>query len=160
VYLEKIKKRLLSGREIEDIVENFDWKQFEEIIEEVFDTNGFKVHRNFRFKTKKRYEMDLIAVKNEKALCVDCKKWRGGRNKKGGLKVAAGKQKERARQFLKFLKNNPIAQAKLGLKSEFSAYPLIVTLLQEDLVEEDGVFFIPLWKLNLFLIEIEKYLNF
>ena len=73
MYLEKIKKRLLSGREIEDIVENFDWKQFEEIIEEVFDTNGFKVHRNFRFKTKKRYEMDLIAVKNEKALCVDCK---------------------------------------------------------------------------------------
>ena len=160
MYLEKIKKDVLSGREIEEVLENFDWKQFEEIVEEILEVNNFKVHRNFRFKTKRRYEIDLNATKNGKVLCIDCKEWRRGRNKKSGLKIAVRKQRERIKQFQKFLKGNLIAQTKLKVKPGFKFYPLIVTLLQEELVEEDSVFIVPVWKLNSFLVEIERYLRF
>jgi len=156
VYLEKIKRDILSEKTIEYILEKFDWREFEETVGEILNSNGFKIYRNFRFKTKRRHEIDLVAIGSRRVLCIDCKQWGEGRYKKSGLRHAVEKQRERVKQLLKFLKKNPIAQAKLNLKLEF--HPLIVTLLQEELIKENGVFIIPVWKLNSFLVELEKYL--
>lgn len=147
---------MFSNKAIEDLLEGFDWRGFEEIIGEILNSNGFKIYRNFRFKTKRRYEIDLVAIGNRRVLCIDCKQWGKGRYKKSGLRNAVEKQRERVKQLLKFLKKNPIAQDKLNLKYEF--HPLIVTLLQEELIKENGVFIVPVWKLNSFLVELEDYL--
>lgn len=155
--LEKIRNLVLSGKSIEEVLENFDWKGFERIVAEIFESNDFRVYRNFRFRTKKRYEIDLIAVRG-KVICVDCKEWGRGRYKKTSLRYAAEKQGKRVKELIKFLKRNPIAQHKLKIKMNEKFYPLIVTLFQEGLIKEEDVFIVPVWKLNLFLVGLEKHL--
>jgi Holliday junction resolvase-like predicted endonuclease len=154
IDLEKIKAKLLNGKKIEDVLEKFNWKEFEEVIAEIFRKNNFRTKQNFRFKTKRRFEIDLIALKRNLVFCVDCKEWSKGRYKKTGLRYAVKNQKERTEELKKFIKNNPIAQSSLKIDEKHEFHPLIVTLLEEDLVEENNVFIVPVWKLNNFLIEI------
>jgi len=158
VELEKIRKNVLSGEDIEEVLENFDWKEFEKIVSDIFEINSFRIFRNFRFKTNRRYEIDLIAIKGNKIICVDCKEWGRGRYKKSGLKNAADKQKQRVKEFRKFLRKNPIAKAKFRINKKNQFHPLIITLFQEEIIKKDEVFIVPIWKLNHFLNEMEKYL--
>lgn len=159
MVLEKIRRDVLSGRNIEEVLEKFDWKNFEQIVAEIFKSNDFIVYPNLRFKTKKRYEIDLIAKRRNIVLCIDCKEWSRGRHKKTGLRYAIKKQKERVKELVKFLKGNPIAENKLKMNVKDKFYPLIVTLFLEELVKENGSFIVPVWKLNSFLLEIESYLS-
>lgn len=154
--LEEIRKDMLKGKPLEEVLENFNWKEFEDTVAEIFAINGFKIKKNFRFKTSKRYEIDVIAVKDEHVLCVDCKEWGRGRYKKTSLIYAVEKQEKRTKEFRKFLNKNLIARSSIGIKNQ-SLEPLIVTLFQEDLIKEKEVFIVPVWKLNSFLIEIEKF---
>lgn len=155
----KIRKFILAGKPLEEIIEAFDWKEFEQIVAEIFISNNFIVKQKFRFKTKRRYEIDIIAVRGQTALCVDCKEWGRGRYKKTSLKYAAKEQEMRTKEFIKFIKNNPIAQTKLKVKPNQKIHPSIVTWLQEELVRENGTFIVPVWKLNSFLLELENYLG-
>ncbi|MEK6909599.1 MAG: restriction endonuclease, partial [Candidatus Aenigmatarchaeota archaeon] len=82
--LDKIESQIKQGKNIEDILEKYDWQKFEGIITEIFQENGFYTRQNFRFKTKKRHEIDVIAVKGNRMICVDCKWWSRGRYKKAG----------------------------------------------------------------------------
>jgi Holliday junction resolvase-like predicted endonuclease len=154
--LEQIRKKLLAGKIIEEIAENIDWKEFEELVKKIFEENDFKVKRNFRFKTDSRYEIDVLAIGSNKILCVDCKQWSLGRNKKSGLKSAVKKQEKRKIELRNFLGKNIIAKKMLKIetkKQEF--HSLIVTLFQEDLIKENETFIVPLWKLNSFLVGFE-----
>jgi len=155
--LEEIEKDL-GKKQIEDILEKFDWEIFEKIVAEIFERNDFKVKHNFRFKTKSRYQIDVIAVKQNKIFCVDCKQWGKGRYKKSGLKQAVKQQEKRVKELKKFLKKNMIAQKMLKVDSDSKFYSLIVTLLQEDMIKENETFIVPVWKLNHFLIELELFL--
>jgi Holliday junction resolvase-like predicted endonuclease len=157
--LEKIKKELLKGRTIEEILENFDWKDFEKTVSEIFLANNFKVKQNFIFKTKRRYEIDVLAIDERFIFCVDCKEWSRGRYKKTGLKYAAKDQEERLKQIKKFLKKNLIARQSMKIDLEKQKfYPFIVTLFEEDLLKENETLFVPVWKLNSFLLNMEKFL--
>jgi len=158
VELEKIRKNMLSGKTIEEILESFPWKEFEKIVSDIFEINSFRIYRNFRFKTSRRYEIDLIAMKGNKIIYIDCKEWGRGRHKKSGLKNAADKQKQRVKEFIKFLRRNPIAKTKFRINKKYQCHPLIITLFQEEIVKKDDVFIVPIWKLNSFLNEMEKYL--
>jgi Holliday junction resolvase-like predicted endonuclease len=115
ISLDKIKQKFLEGKQIEEIVKDIDWRDFEELVSEILEKHGFKTWNNFRFKTKKRYEIDLIATKGSKTLLIDCKQWSTGRYKKSALKNAIDDQEERLGEFKKFIKNNPIAKNKLKL---------------------------------------------
>lgn len=152
--LEKIRRDIFSGKDIEEVIESFDWKEFENITAEIFRENDFIVKQKVRFKTVRRYEIDIIAARGQTVLCVDCKQWGGGRYKTTSLKYAAKDQEERTKEFFKFLKNNPIAQVNLKVNESFKFYPLIVTWLQEKLVKEGNTFIIPIWKLNSFLLNL------
>ncbi|MEM7821567.1 MAG: NERD domain-containing protein [Candidatus Aenigmatarchaeota archaeon] len=149
--LEDIKKEMLSGKEIEEILQSFDWKEFENIVAEIFESNNFMVYRNFRFKNKKRYEIDLLAMRNKIVFCVDCKEWGKGRYKKTGIKNAARRQIERVKE----LNSNKRELKNIGISTCHKIYPLIITLFEEDLKKEGSVLVVPVWKLNSFLNEIE-----
>jgi len=155
--LEKIKKELLKGKTIEEILEKFDWKGFERTVSEIFLANNFKVKQNFIFKTKRRYEIDVLAIGERFVFCVDCKEWSKGRYKKTGLRYAAESQEERLKQLKKFLKKNLLARQSMKINLEKQKLnTLIVTLFEEDLLKENETFFVPIWKLNSFLLNLEK----
>lgn len=152
--LDKIIFELSKGEDIEDILEKYDWKKFEKVIAEIFRENDFLTRQNFRFKTKKRYEIDVIAVKNNQVICVDCKWWRKGRYKKSGLKTAIKLHEKRTKEFEKFLKENSIAQSLLNIEENFVTNSLLVTLYDEAIVKEGETLIVPVWKLNSLLNEV------
>jgi GDP-D-mannose dehydratase len=158
VELEKIVEEVKKGKELEKILKKFDWKFFENFVREVFELNNFFVKQNFVFKTDKKYEIDLIASRCNLVLCADCKSWASKGSKRSKLKKAVEKQEERVREFKKFLRKNPIAQNKLKIKSKSKFKSIIITLLEEDLVEEKESLIIPIFKLNSFLNEVERFI--
>ena len=158
INLDQIKQRIQEGEEIEKVVEEIDWKNFEKLIAEILKKHDFNVHNNFRFKTNRRFEIDVLAIRNRTSLLIDCKQWGKGRYKKTGLKYSVKEQKERANQLKNFLKNNPIAQTKLKIKKTTKLIPLIVTWFEEDLLEHENVFIIPVWKFNQFLLNMSEHI--
>ncbi len=155
--LEEIKNQLQSGKNIEKIFEKFNWKDFEEAITEIFRSNGFVVKQNFRFKTKRRYEIDIVGVTGNICVCVDCKDWSTGRYKISVLRKAITEQENRLKEFKKFLKKNFIAQKILRTEKASLFLPLLVTLVEEALIKQSQTYVVPFEKLNAFLLEIEKY---
>jgi Holliday junction resolvase-like predicted endonuclease len=146
--VEEIKTMLEKGK-IEEVLEKFDWQSFEIFVAEIFIANDFRVERNFRFKTGRRYEIDLVAIRSNTVICADCKHWSRGRHKKSGLKHAVAEQERRLEEFKKIRKN---------LKN-CRFYPLIITLFEEEIVKEGRTFVVPVWKLNNFLCNLERYLE-
>ena len=158
ITLEQIKERLLEGEQIEKIIGGIDWKEFEELVSKILKKHDFEIHHNFRFKTNRRYEIDILAVKKKILLAIDCKKWGRGRHKKTGLKYAILDQKERVKQLKKFLKNNLLAKSKLKISKKVKFIPLIITWFEEDLIEHENAFIVPVWKFNSFLLNLSEYI--
>lgn len=152
--LEKIKTHVLHGKKIENVIKELklSWKDFEDIVAAIFEVHNFIVERNFHFKIKRRYEIDVIAIKCKNVFCVDCKQWSSGRYKRSPLSRAADEQKKRTDEFDKFLKSNILAREILRIDEKRKIQPVIVTLLEEEIVEHGGVFIVPLWKLNSFIL--------
>jgi Holliday junction resolvase-like predicted endonuclease len=157
VELEEI-ENLVRKNPMEEVLKNFDWKDFEEIVAEIFRRYDFIVKKNFRFKTKKRYEVDIIAVRQNLVFCVDCKRWSGGRYKKSGIKKSVEMQEKRTNVIKNILEKNPILRKTLKIEDEPEIKSLLVTLMEEDLVKEKNTFIVPVFKLNSFLLEIENYI--
>ena len=157
ISLGQIQQRILRGEEIEKTLEGIDWKEFEEFVAQVFEKHEFNVFRNFRFKTKKRYEIDILAFRNGLIVAVDCKKWKRGRYKRSGLKHAVQTQVERINELRKFLFEEFTLQDKFNPKST-KFFPLIVSWFEEDLTEYKNVFVVPVWKLNQFLLSLSEYI--
>jgi len=158
IDLNEIKQRILEGEQIEDIIQKIDWKEFEKLIAEILKKHNFNVHSNFRFKTDRRFEVDVLAIRNKTSLLIDCKQWGRGRYKKTGLKYSVEEQEERTKQLKNFLKNNPIAQAELKIKKTTKFIPLLVTWFEEELLEHENIFIVPVWKFNEFLLSISEYI--
>ena len=144
--LEEIEIQLHRGKQIEEVMKDISWHEFEHTIGKILERHEFEVKRNFRFKTTKRYEIDILATKKNVVLAIDCKKWCRGRYKSSALKKAIKKQKERVRELKKM---------RLGVF--YRVYPLMVTLWEEDLILFDDVFVVPVWKLNNFILNFEGY---
>lgn len=147
----------IKTKDLEEELKNLDWKNFEKVVQEIFEVNGFRVRRNFRFKTKKRYEIDILAIKDNFNFCVDCKRLGKGRYKKSEIVKAVKKQEERSEELKKFLEINLLAKESLKIKS-MKFYPLLVTLFEEEVIKENETFVVPVWKLNSFLNEVETYI--
>jgi Holliday junction resolvase-like predicted endonuclease len=158
IDIEKIKDRILKGEEIENIVENIDWKQFEELVMEILKKHDFTTFQNFRFKTERRFEVDIIASNENNVLAIDCKQWNRGRYKKTSLKYAVKEQKYRLEELKKFVKNNPITKNKFQINKKTEFIALIITWFEEDLLKHDDTFVVPIWKLNQFLLSLSEYI--
>ena len=152
--LEKIERKALRGKAVADALEEFDWKGFEQAVGDIFRSNDFTVRNNFRFKTRRRWENDLIAVRNGLVFCVDCKRWAQGREKRWGIAKAAEEQQKRASELGKFVRSNPIARSLL--KTDGASFvPVVVTLHQEGVLKVGRTFVVPVEKLNPFIVNYE-----
>jgi len=155
--IEEAENFLRDGKTIEEFVEKIDWKNFERFVREIFSANEFNSISNFRFKTKSRFEIDVIAAKNNIVFLIDCKEWDKGRYKNSGLKKAAEDQIVRTKEFENFFRKNPIAKSKLKANSDAKVVPIVVTWYQEGVSQYQSCFIVPVWKLNSFLIGYDFY---
>lgn len=158
IDLIEIEQRIMNGENIEEIIKEINWKDFEALVGKILKRHDFHFRHSFRFKTKRRYEIDVVAIKENVTLVVDCKRWSRGRNKKSGLRNAIKRQNERVSELKNFLKNNPIAQGSLKIKLKAKFLPLIITWWEEDLIEHENAFVVPIWKLNEFLLNSGRYI--
>ncbi len=145
--IEELENLLKKGKNIEEILKEHAWQEFEAIVAQILEEHGFEIERNVRFTlNKKRHEIDIIASRFDEILCVDCKKWNMRQGKTTALKYAAADQIVRAKNYKKFKK----------LKKK-KIYPLIVTFLEENIFFADKVPIVPVWKLNDFMLEFPEY---
>ena len=151
--LSEIQWKVLHGSEIEDILTGFDWKEFEDLCAQVLERNGWKIRRNYRFKTERRYEIDILATLGNKNLAIDCKHWGIRSGKASQLRIAAGNQMERVNQLKKIKFLYQFAQ------KEFETFPVIVTWHEEKLIKEGNVWIVPVSKLNSFILDLDSYLE-
>ncbi|UCD07484.1 MAG: restriction endonuclease [Candidatus Aenigmatarchaeota archaeon] len=150
--LEEIEYQILHGKSIEEIIKEFDWRGFEDLCSSILAEHGWKTKKNFRFKTEKRYEIDILAEKGEKILLIDCKQWGERPGKASQLKISAKKQLERAKEWEKINFLNRVGK-------ELKTLPIIITWLEEGITRENGVLIVPVFTFNTFLLEIDKYVR-
>lgn len=153
--LERISRQVLRGKPIEDAVGKFDWREFEGIVGDIFRRNDFRVRNNFRFKTSRRWEVDLVAVRGSTVFCVDCKRWSAGRSKRWGIAKAAKEQERRTAAMGKFFKSNVLARSLMGVPNG-RFVPLMATLHEEEILKEGSTFVVPLKKLNSFIVQSDE----
>lgn len=149
--LKEVLERMERGITAAGLVEGLCWKDFEGFAAEIFSENGFAVLRNLRFiAERRRYEIDVVAFQRPRAVLVDCKHWGMRAGKSSGIRDAAARQRLRAYHFEgKMVQIFPDA-AEWG---RASIIPVIVTLHQEAVTEHNGVFVVPIFKLNEFIDE-------
>ena len=125
-----------SLEDLEKVSVEVKWQYFEKFVGWIFEQNSFSVQVNKVLVEKgKRRQFDVIAERFNNIFIVDCKKWKGNRYKSSALRKAAEKHIERC-EFV---------------RTEKKKIPLIVTLVQEDVQEENNVKIVPIDKLNSFI---------
>lgn len=136
---DRLKTCLLAiqmGAPIDEVSRSLGWKDFESLAAEILDASEFETTRNLVL-TKPRMQIDVVGVKSDVAILIDCKHWK--RSSQSALENAVKKQIERTRRFLK-------------TENVKAAIPAIVTLHQEVRFI-DKVPIIPIFQLSSFCEE-------
>ena len=119
------------------VSECLDWRDFEGLVSQILLENGFEVEKNVIL-TKPRMEIDVVGVKLNVVILIDCKHWK--RYNSSSLTSAVKKQIERTKQYV--------------AKTEGSmAVPVIVTLYQDKIDFIDKVPIVPIFQFSSFIDE-------
>jgi hypothetical protein len=143
VYFERndrLKTSLLAismGAPVDEIARLLEWQDFESLAAEILEKRDFDTICNFIL-TKPRMQIDVVGIKSEIAILIDCKHW--NRMSQSSLELAVTKQIERTRRFV----SKERVQA---------AIPAIVTLYQHEVKFIDRVPIIPIYQLDAFCEE-------
>ncbi len=141
---------VLAGVPPEKAVALVDWRGFESLVEEYLEDFGYRVvARRVRFAHMgRRWEVDLVGAGPLAALAVECKLWTNRRAIRSRIAAEARAHLKRVRAFVE----SGLA-SKLGLKVR--VIPLVVGWFPETGELVDGVPYVPLFKLNSFLMELD-----
>ncbi len=147
-----------AGIDIEHVAKYLDWKEFEAFTKDILLLHDFRVHSRVRFKSlkKKRYELDLLAIRNSIVLCIDCKHWSSRVGKKYALKKAIEKQVERT---IAYSKEMDFSKFNIQKKEDLQLMPLLISWLVEDIETYQNVPIVPIFQLSNFLNQIDSYMN-
>lgn len=137
---DKLKTSILAinmGAAIDEVSRELRWQDFESLAAEILEKRDFETTKNVIL-TKPRMQIDVVGIKSDVAILVDCKHWSS--MTQSSLQSAVKKQIERTKQYL----------AKEDIRA---AIPAIVTLYQHDLQFIDRVPIIPIHQLDSFCDE-------
>ncbi len=82
-------KAVEMGTDIERVCKFLTWTEFEDIALLAFRTNDFVVRKHLRFSwAERRWEIDILALKEPVAASVDCKQWHRGWSGSASTKAA------------------------------------------------------------------------
>jgi len=128
-----------------------DWRNFESYCVTVLAENGYRAQRNVWLKGSDRRQIDIVAARLGRVLCIDCKAW----NRAGGASRTAravAKQRERTR----LLKGQCVERIH-AFDPSLPFYPMIVTLKDEGLRIFYGTPIVSFIDFNSFLVHMEEY---
>ena len=132
-----------SIEDLEIVSEEIIWQNFERLAAFIFEKNDFRVTVNtVKTWNKKRRQYDVIARKSDQTFLVECKKWAGNYYRLSALKKAVEQHNERTTFY------NTITHE--------GAIPILVTLIEEEILVYEGVPLVPVQKLNSFIHELDK----
>ena len=114
------------------------WKDFEALVSKILDENDFQVEQNVIL-TKPRMEIDVIGIKLNTAILIDCKHWK--RMSNSALIEIVKKQVNRVKRYASKLTGVMVV-------------PVIVTLHQEEIIFVNKVPIVPIMQLSSFLDEL------
>ncbi|MEM3692843.1 MAG: hypothetical protein QXI39_02325 [Candidatus Bathyarchaeia archaeon] len=143
------------GGDVEELGRLIGWLDFEALIEKSLEAYGYEAIHSFRFEDgKRRWEVDLIALRNPLLLCIDCKHL--VRRPGSSLKKGAEHNINRARSLGEILGS---LEEKLSLQSwrRVLILPLIVSLLEPPFEEYKGCPIVPILRLRNFLSELRGH---
>jgi hypothetical protein len=133
-----------SIEELETVSAEVIWQHFERLAGFIFEKHDFTVNVNtVKTCNKKRRQYDVIARKNSRTFLVECKKWAGSRYRLSALKSAIVQHKERTTFYESIMDED--------------AVPVIVTLIEEQILVYEGVPLVPVTRLNAFISELDAY---
>jgi hypothetical protein len=133
-----------SIEELETVSAEVVWQHFERLAGFIFEKNDFTVKINtVKTCNKKRRQYDVIARKNSRTFLVECKKWAGSRYRLSALKRAIVQHKERTTFYEDI--------------TDEDAIPVIVTLIEEQILVHEGVPLVPIIRLNAFISELDAH---
>jgi len=132
--------------DLEIVSEESIWQNFERLAAFIFEKNDFWTNVN-TVKTlhKKKRQYDVIAKKSNQTFLIECKKWAGNRYRLSALKRAILQHKERTRFYENVCNEDAI--------------PIIVTLIEEEILIFEGVPLVPVHKLNSFISELDNHVQ-
>jgi hypothetical protein len=130
--------------DIEQISKQLTWKDFEGLTSSILKFSGYKTAINVTF-MKPRIEIDVVGIKSQFAIAVDCKHWKY--DSISLLSLYAKRQIERTKILL--VKRNNIS----------SAVPIILTLHSSKIRFIEGIPIVPITGFKSFLDELEENLS-
>ena len=125
-----------STSELEKLTYQAKWQYFEKLVAFIFEENDYFTEIGVIFKLNGKHQIDVLAKKYDTVFAVECKKWRS-KERASALRTAVKKHLERC-DLYSIAKNKTVV-------------PLIVTLLDDNIEEIDGVAVVPIMKLNAYL---------
>ena len=110
---------------VESTAKALTWQEFEDFCDDCFAKDGFDTRKSVVFKDgRRRWQVDLVAIKGQTLLTVDCKHWKSP-NYTSKFEKAVDHQKQSLHPLIGHLRTRGIlANRKLW------ALPMIVTLYQ------------------------------
>ncbi len=142
--IETVLEEIGKGGDLERVFRTKSWQSFEEFVSWIFEKHDFATRLRFRFGEEKR-EIDVLATRGEIIIAAECKKWRGRSFSPSRLRQVAKVHEEKCGKLASLFGRNVV--------------PVVVTLLDSGILKEGGVFFVPLFKLNSFLLEIDRFIR-
>ncbi len=143
--MDRIRASLLSlqlGCDIQECSKLLSWKDFEYFTSELLSLFEYQTKVNIIL-SKPRAQLDVIGIKNDFAITIDCKHWKY--SNKTTLTIYAEKQIRRTMLWLE--REKKITQA----------LPMIITLDNATFKFINGVPVVPILTLKSFLKEFDKH---
>ncbi len=77
--MELATRAVKAGTDFERVGRALGWLEFEEMVAYVFEENGYRVSKRFRFMADgRRWEIDVLALRRPLVVCAECKHWSRG----------------------------------------------------------------------------------
>ncbi|MFB5599494.1 MAG: hypothetical protein ACE5SW_04625 [Nitrososphaeraceae archaeon] len=135
-----ILKAIQMGCDIQTCSKLLSWKDFESLTSEILIKFDYQTKVNI-YMSKPRYQLDVVATKNNFLLSIDCKHWR--KYSKSAIIPYIEKQVIRTRNYL------------INYKKIKRALPMLITLYDSSFKLICGVPIVPIQSLQSFLLEFE-----
>ena len=156
--LKLVMKIVEQGADIKRVCDSLTWFEFEDVSIAAFEANSYKTKKHYRFTwANRRWEIDVLALKEPLIVCADCKHWHQGWSGSGSRK-AAEMQAERTKNLYEVFKS---INDKIGMGNWKRAHfvPMILSLAPGNQKFYKGVPIVPVLQLGDFLTSMPAYLD-
>jgi len=152
-------RALELGADVEDVCRFLDWDEFEQVAVLAFKANGYAVKKNFRFKAAgRRWEIDVVGLKEPLIVCADCKHWNRGWRKAATAK-AVDAQIQRAEAFAGSIEKHVRQMPRIIEWQEILVVPIVISLMPAPFKFYRNVPVVPILQLQDFLDYMPAYVH-